>query len=532
MATDSNKQKKRLRQYLNPSIKGKNTDSILDAVAPGLASLVNNIEAVTDQLYLVSASGKYLDQRLSERNVVRPEQIGISDEIAKEIGIEVSNRKQVRSLINKLLEIMYGVDFTRATSKSNQLEPYFLENGDSIILEFDNQDSLEIPLSSDQFSNINFATAQEVADAITKGIRKLGGSGAALAKDDGVGGYIQLISEANGPASSIRVLGGKAQNKIQFDSIRPTTGSTTTQWTLTQVAGGSIRATWSGGPTPSIGKVRKDDYVNIYGTSFNTNNRGTFTITKVKGGLVNDAYVEFNNPNGFPETKLQGTTDAILFFNPVRTVLTSKLIYATTYQTEAKLLEVFIPATTKVVRRGRKGSAHIVDSGSSGGDYGPYIFDTSKTYQIGSEEANTIIAISADSSNIIPVDDASSIPDSEGFLVFDFGGKNEEGPIPYISRPSSNNIIISPSYKFKKNHNSGTNISLINRNFSYPPLQDGSDFAFYITDVVSGRIYAEDLVKEVMATGITLVITVIYPDDNGLAKGGTEFSEKTKIWGK
>jgi len=458
--------------------------------------------------------------------------LGIADDIAKQIGIEISNRKQVRSLINKLLEIMYGVDFTRATSKSNQLEPYSLEDGDTIILEFDNKDSLEIPFTTSQFSNINFATAQEVADAITKGIRKLGGTGSALSKDDGLGGYIQLISETNGPSSSIRCLGGKAQNQLQFDSIRLTTGSATTQWTLTQVAGGSIRATWTGGPTPSIGKVRKDDYINLYGTSFSLSNRGTFTITKVNGGLVNNAYVEFNNPNGVPETVSQGSSSAMLFFNPSRTVLTSKLIYATAYQTEARVLEVFIPATTKVVRRGRIGSAHLIDSGSSNGDYGPYVFDINKTYQIGAEEANTTAALSSSSSNIISVDNASSMPDAEGFLVFDFGGKNEEGPVPYISRPSSNNIIISPSYKFKNQHPSGTNISLINRNFSYSPSQDGADYPFFITDVVSGRLYAESLIQEVTATGITLVISIIYPSDLGLGKGGTAFSEKTKIWGE
>jgi len=516
MATNIEQQKKRLRQYLNKRIKGPGVDAILEAIAAPLTDAVNNVEAVSDQLYLVSASQKYLDQRLAERNVVRPSEVGISDEIAKEIGIEVSNRKQVRSLINKLLEIMYGVEFTRATSKASQFEPYFLEDGDTLDISFDDRESIIIPFSSDQFANINSASAQEVADAITKGIRKLGGAGSAIAQDDGLGGYVELISEANGPSSSIKVLGGKAQNILQFDSIRPTTGATTTQWTLTQVAGGSIRATWSGGPIPAVGKVKKGDYVNIYGTSFDIGNRGTFTVTKVQGGLINNAYVEFDNPNGVPETVVQGTTGAMLFFNPIRTVLTSKLIYATSYQTEARLLEVFIPATTKVVRRGRVGSAHIIESGSSNGDYGPYVFDTTKTYQIGSEEANTTVAISSDSSNIVPVDDASAIPDQEGYVVFDFGGQNEEGPIPYISKPSSNSIIISPSYKFKNKHPSGTNISLINQNYSYTPAQDGSDYQFYATDIVSGRVYAEDLIKEVSATGINLVITVIYPNPIGL----------------
>lgn len=516
MPTNVKEQKAKLRKFLNSRIKGPNVDAVLEALATPMVDLIDNVEAVTDQLYLVSATGRYLDQRLAERNLIRPGEVGISDDVAKEIGIEVSNRKQVRNLINKLLEIMYGVEFTRATSKSSQFEPYNLQDGDVLIIEFDGGNSYNVTFTADQFANINNATAQEVADAITKGIRILGGQGSAVAKDDGLGPYVELISQTNGSSSSIRVLGGRAQNVLQFKELRPTTGSATTQWTLTQVAGGSIRATWTGGPSPSLGKVRKDDYVNIYGTSFDIANRGTFTITKVQGGLVGNAFVEFENPNGVPETVLQGTTDAILFYNPYKERLISKTIYAASYQTENRVLEVFLPATTKVVRRGRIGSAHIIESGPSGDALGPYVFDTSKPYQIGSEEANTTVEITSDSSNIIPVDDATSIPDKEGLLVFDFGGKNEEGPIPYIARPSSNNIIISPSYKFKNKHPAGTNISLISSNFTYSPALDGSDYQFYATDIVSGRLYAESLIKDVVATGIKLVITVIYPDPKGL----------------
>src|SRR5690606_38144864 len=151
------------------------------------------------------------------------------------------------------------------------------------------------------------ATAQEVADAITKDIRRLGRKGSAVVKDDGLGGYTILMSETNGPSSSVRVLGGKAQNKLKFAEIRDTAGLPSTQWTLSVENGGVIRATWSGGPDPLVGKVNKDDYVNIYGSAFDSDNRGTFTIVAVNGGLVGDAYVEWENPSGVAETTTQGT---------------------------------------------------------------------------------------------------------------------------------------------------------------------------------------------------------------------------------
>ena len=535
MATDDElkQQKARLRAYLNPSIRGPNTDAVLDALATGAAHMIHNVEAVNDQLYIVKAQGRYLDQRMADRDITRPDNVGLSDEVFRDIGIQISNRKQVRDLMMNILRIMYGEEFTRATLISQELEPYALQDGDTLLIEYDDQEPVEVTFKTSQFSNINAATAQEVADAITKEIRRLGKKGAAIQKDDGLGGYVEIISETDGPSSSTRVRGGRAQNELKFQSIRPTSGQPLTQWTLTLSAGGTVRATWTGGPDPSIGKARKDDYVNIYGAAFNINNRGTFTITAVQGGTVGNAYFEFENPNGFAQVTVQGTVDGMLFFNPLRTTIVSKKNFATLYQTESRLLEVFMPATTRVVRRDRPGSAHLFESGPSGeGNEGPYIFDPGKGFLIGGEECNSTQEINSSSSMIINVDNASDIPDTPGDLVFAFGTEQEEGPVPYIARPSSNILVIDPSYRFQNVHPPGTNISLVAQGYAFAPATDGTDFPFYITDIVSGRIYAEELINIVAATGIRVVITILYPEDIGLGKWGDPVnSEKYDIWG-
>lgn len=532
MAADE-KQKARLRQYLNPTIKGKNTDTVLEALSSGSAHLIDNVEAINDQLYIVTAKERYLDARMADRDITRPDNVGLSDEVFRDIGIEVSNRKQVRDLVHSILETMYGQENTRATSASNEFETYALEDGDTLIIRFDDEALTEITFTASQFTNINTATAQEVADAITKNIRKLGRRGSAIAKDDGAGGYVTLISETTGPSSTVEVLGGKAQNKLKFDQIRPTSGDVATQWTLTQVSGGKIRATWTAGPDPSLGKVSKNDYLNLYGTAFDELNRGTFQVTAAQGGLVGNAYVEFVNPSGIPEVTLQGDVEGMLFFNSERKTLTSQKTFAAAYQTESRLLEVFMPATTRVVRRGREGAAHIHDSGASGpDDEGPYTFDITKPYIIGGEECNTTQKIDSNTGLIITVDDSSDIPDDTGYLVFGFGTSKEEGPVPYIARPSSGSLYLNPSFRFENVHESGTNISLIAQNFAYDVDRDGSDTPFYLTDIVSGRIYAEDLINSLTATGINVVITILYPEDIGLEKWGTETSGKYKVWGE
>lgn len=533
MATKEDEYKK-LRSYLNKSIRGKNTDAILKALATGPVHLINNIEAVNDSLYIVSASEKFLDQRLGDKGVVRPPEVGLSDEVFREIGIEITNRKQVRDLVHQLLRILYGEIFTRATSPSFEVEPYALEDGDNLIISFDNTQSVEVVFTASQFQNINTATAQEVADAITKSIRKAGRTGAAFSREEEGNYKVVLISSTDGPSSSVKVLGGKAQNILKFDQIRSTSGDSTTQWTLSQEAGGNIRATWTGGADPALGRVKVGDYINIYGSAFDLANRGTFDIVAAQGGSAGSAYVEYTNPNGIAETTLQGTADAMLFFNAKKRILTTNNRYAAAFQTSPRTIEVFMPATTKIVRRDRKGAAHIYGDStpSPTGQEGPYLYDTTAGYVLSENSASTTEILNVSSDSIMFVDDASSFPDSTGNLMIGFGTSHQEGPVPYISRPSSQTIRINPSYKFKNTHPIGSDISLLSTLSPPSPNKNGTDLPFFLTDSVAGRIYAQNLIKEITATGIVVVIYILYPNDIGLGKwGDTENSEKYYVWG-
>src|SRR5271154_3575830 len=97
--TTTEEQYKRLRSYLNPFLKGPNVDAVLTALASSNASyLINSASAVNDQLYITTASGQYLDERLAQYGITRPAAVGLSDETFRQIGIAVKNRKQVRDL--------------------------------------------------------------------------------------------------------------------------------------------------------------------------------------------------------------------------------------------------------------------------------------------------------------------------------------------------------------------------------------------------------------------------------------------------
>lgn len=629
---------KRLRSYLNPFIKGPNTTAVLQALATGMASpLINNAAAVHDQLYIVSASGSYLDQRLSDYGITRPPAVGLPDSIFRELGIQVKNRKQVRDLINHILDSIFGDEYTRATNKSTAVEPYALEDGDTLTINFDQNHTATIVFSAENFTNIATAKAEEVANAITIALRNLGYNGTAVSQNDGNGNYVALLSDTIGPASSVTVLGGGAQNELLFPSILPAGGNMSTQWTISLQAGspgGVIRFTWTGGANPNIGKVQDGNYVNIFGGGFASSpNEGSYTILTAVGGAVGVSYFEIQNPFGTSGVVTQGAADAVLFFNPVMKELNSLTSYAAVYQTQSRILQIFIPATTQVIGRTNigaaflpyvpqatytfnanpnpgdvfnvtstnsfiagtdfqigstpletaenladvinavsgldavvgdvlgtepgipiltvflsntgltivgtyTGAANIPASGELGdpesiepGQKGPNIFDFSQNFVVSSTNTSLTQDLDANSPGVFSVDDASKFPDGQGYLIFGYGTDNQEGPVPYIARPSSNTLLLSPIYSIKTPHPPGTSVFLVAQNSAAVLAPNAQDYEMWLTDVVAGRVYAQDLIQSVAATGISIVFTILYPNDIGLGKWGTVYSEISEIYG-
>lgn len=525
----------RLRAFLNPFIKGAVTDSILTALAVGNSSyLINNVRAVNDMLYITTASERYLDERLSDAGITRPPSVGLSDEVFRSIGIEVKNRKQVRDLINNLLNSIFGDEFVRATDQSKNYEPFNLIDGDTLTMNFDDLNTISVQFKTSQFASIAAAKAQEVADAITKTLRSLGYTGTAVAKNDGNGAYVQLISDTIGPASSVTVLGGRAQNELLFDSVVPAGGNMSTQWTLSLQPGGVIRYLWTGGANPQIGKITAGNYVNIFGGGFaSSSNEGSYTIGNAVGGPIGSSYFDITNPLGTSGIIVQGSDAAIRFFNPTRKTIASKLSYAAAYQPSARLLQIFLPAATKVVRRDRIGSAHLHDTSDAVSllpdQQGPYMYDTTQPFSVSSVGTTLNQTLDGTNTRVISVADSSQFPDQQGNIVLGYGTSTQEGPIPYIARPSNNTLLISPAYNVKVAHPYGTDVALVAK----APVQvssDGLDYPFYVTGVTEGRVYAQDLINSICATGISIVFTILLPSDVGLGKNGTIYSENLGIW--
>lgn len=621
---------KRLRSYLNPAIKGPGVDAVLNSLATSTTYLVNSVEAINANLFITTAAGQYLDLLLSQYGITRDPSVGISDDVFRTIGLQVKNRKQVRDLINNLLEAVFGDEFTKATMASTMVEPYDLADGDTLIVSFDGGTPVIIPFEASNFTDIANAKAIEVADVIVSYLTSQNLTGLATIKNNGNGNYVELVSSTIGPRSSVTVLGGSAQNVLVFPATVNAGGNASTQWTITIQPGGKLRFTWSGGGDPNLGKLSPGNYVNIYGGGFtSSSNVGTYTILEAVGGVVNSSYFEIYNPLGSTGIVTQGSDTAVLFFNPIKNTILSNGYYAALYNVETNVVQIFLPATTKVVRRGRIGSAHLHDpprgtwtfnsqpnSGDSFGitstitlvagadfniganvtetaenmvaaindlnigivalfnviDYepavyiqnnslsntltvtyagsaqiiasgpegfnislepnqpGPYVYDTSQTFTVGDAHTELTQDVNSTTGRVIIVESTAGFPDTSGHIVFDYGGPTQE-LAAYIAVPSSNSILLSPVNNLQFDHPTGQQIHWISSNAPAVINIDGSDYDFIITDVVGGRIYAQQLIEQVIAAGITLNFTILYPSDIGLGKAGTTYTEIKYVYG-
>ena len=532
----------RLRQLLTPAIAGPSVDAVLEALALGDDLNDSNIEAVHDQLYIIKASGGYLDRVAANVGFVRPINVGISDDAFRSLAILTTAHKQITSVLLEVLEVFYGPDVVRAMETSTAAEPYALADGMQLILEFDSQDEITVTFSSNQFNNIAAATAQEVGDAITQQLRRLaprpffGAYGVDYRREDLGQTFVRLHSGTRGPLSAVRVRGGEAQNVLRFPTELATTQDIGTQWTITNPAGSTFRFTWTGGVNPSLGVVQADDVVTLYGSPLDPTNVGTFVVTKVEDGTVGLAYFEVSNILGTSQVVTQLTRDDVLFWSPTKYTIASLQRFATVFEVAPNVIHVFLPSTSQIVERQLIGAAHIHELVSSGDYNGPYIYDETVAGVLTEYESTTTTLIEQGQPyRAIGIVDPSVFPDESGYLMFGFGTESEEGPVEYVRR-NGNLLLMSPSYIFRHSHPVGSSVTLLSSRGAIDLIETGDQYPFYLTGISPGRIYCESLVRELVATGLTLIVTILYPGDVGLGNAGwpvvgSKVSDIVRIFG-
>lgn len=401
-----------LRQFISPFIQGPNFDAILGALADEAQKQEDLSIAVNNQLTISTSSGIYLDKNMAGIGITRPSELGMEDLAFKKIGIQINAQKQVTESIHAILSTFYGDDATRAYVTSTIAGPYELEEGDDLILALEDGTVITLVVAVNEFENIQQASADELANVITRFIRSFGYNGYAEAYLDVDTGlkYIRIFGGAKGPYSFIQILGGKIQSVIEFPTIRNTfLSSNTTVWQITRNIGSTYRFRWESGPKPLLDQIFIDDKVMIYGSQFESLGiRGTFTVTQIRPSSSNpspnagyfevelldysalkssaaDQYPPANTPSAsYSFTVTQNSFDDLKFFLPKKNTPYSQIRYSLAWEPSSKLLKVYMPAITKIVKRQIIGSGHLhllYGKGEFNGAWGS-ISDTESKIQI------------------------------------------------------------------------------------------------------------------------------------------------------
>lgn len=342
----------RLRQFLNQAIKGVDTESVLYALSYGDDLLDNNSQAAVQNMFLATAKAEFLDYLTSNVGVIRPSNIGISDDSARNIAAVFIGYKNTENSINDLLKIYFDVYRTNAYIETSNYEDFALADEDNLILEIDGVET-EIVFYSSYFDNIATTPAVEVANYLNNYFLDLKVNAVATVFLNTLVGSntLRILSKTQGPAGSIEIKGGTAQKALNFPQQLETTQDSTTQFTVSSPSNGLMRLTWTGGQDPDFDLVNEDDYAIISGVGFDDSNKGTFPIVQVVSGPEDYSYIEVYNVDAVNESVTLSSASDVLLFNPFKSRIDSRDQYATVYETVPGELDLIIPASTSIVER-------------------------------------------------------------------------------------------------------------------------------------------------------------------------------------
>lgn len=358
-----------LRKHLLKPMRGRAWNALIAALATGDAANFENARLAFDMKFVSTAVQFYLDRKGADRGLTRPEFVGMSDEDYRQLIIKTTAKKLTAEVMYEILEIFYGSDATRAHITTEGVELFSLTDGDDFTVLIDETTSIKIIFHSDDFAVISAAKATEVAAVVTRQIRAQKIDGYAVAIKDPETGVnkVRIYSPSLGLGSAMRVTGGKAQNVLKFSELLRTNGTnpgvqSAQNWAITIPQPGIMRLTLAAASTSNLSLVHIGDYVNIYGTNFNTANRGSFPIINVDvryvaGTLTQFIEVQNSAVQAQGSVAIAVTTD-LLFFRPTKqTINGSRAVVVS--QTTDNVTNVQLPATTTAVKRHKTSGAYL-----------------------------------------------------------------------------------------------------------------------------------------------------------------------------
>lgn len=329
---------------------------LLKALAEGDSFIATQIEAVRDNLLVITASGKHLDRLASLYGIVRGQASGVQDpDFRQLVPVIGASPKQITHSLQRIIDVIYGPYASHANTTASAPAPYKILAGSQLSARVE-EEEIRIQFKSTDAADPSQATAQEIATAISERTRgRIVGSVVFNARTGEE--FVNIRTSTIGSQGFIQVLGGDAQSALRFPQIRNTRQEIAT-WNITRYLGtNEMVYTTTAGISPGLrtAGVRRGDFVTIrQDTGFGPTNVGTFEIT-----FVEEDSFRVNNGNGVIETGItQAHKNDFVFYRPDLGNILLSARPATILQTAPKELTVLLPVTSPIVKRTLKGGHH------------------------------------------------------------------------------------------------------------------------------------------------------------------------------
>ncbi|CAN5950516.1 unnamed protein product [Sphagnum jensenii] len=334
-----------------------NWNALITALGQSDQNIADLIVQIKDQFFIKTASAPYLDNLGANSGIARPPQVGMNDTTFKKyIPILAYTPKQVKYIVDQLLNIFFAKETTTAFVVSGQAQPFPLVDGWELEYTVDGLYDELIYFKASDFTNISEATATEIAAAIN---RQAQHSSAESYYDNITKGYyVKIFTNTIGSTGSIQLIGGRSNLSLQFNGYITGAGTgTNTQWTVTKI-GQNVTFQYVGGQNPNINLLQVGDVI----ISLLPGNEGYFTITNINLSTQSFTFV---NLFGTPGTYTQTASNQTNFFTPNKYVVYTQTSRALTWQVSPGEAIVEMPATPPVVKRSLVGAAHLNGSEST-----------------------------------------------------------------------------------------------------------------------------------------------------------------------
>jgi hypothetical protein len=341
-----------LNSYFNTR-ENPNWKALVEAIGESDQDIADLIVEIRKQFFIATASRPYLDRLAANYKVSRPKVVGMDDAtLRRYVPILAYQPKQVKAVIDDLLDIFFFKESTTAFTQSADHGPYTMKDGWELEYMVDNVRSELITFYAGEVNDISSVTAAEIAAAINRQAKY----SFSVVFNDKITGkdYVRIFTKTIGSKGSIMVTGGRADIALKFNGFISTAGSgPDTQWIITKI-GDTMRFMYSAGAGPNIFQIAAG-YKVIVDIPGNT---GTFTVTTVN---ISDNYFEFQNLLGTPGTFNHATNPGtyVRFISPERVVVYTRDNRSVVWETDPGKIIIEMPATPPVVRRNLKGSAHL-----------------------------------------------------------------------------------------------------------------------------------------------------------------------------